>query len=188
MGPGLDHARAAARATFFHPSQGGPSLLGRFLSWIFDHLGGGLGVHASSIAGLIRLGALALLIAGAVALVVRLFPRRRGSTKDATAREPAVTGYAAARAEALRLADDDPRTALRLLYAAALGELGRRRGWRHRPGRTNWGFVRALGPGSTQAGALADCTLLFEGAVYGDAPVAADDVRRADALAEAMLA
>ncbi len=103
-------------------------------------------------------------------------------------REPALAGYAARRAEALRLADEDPRAALRLLYAAALGELGRRRGWRYRPGRTNWGFVRALGPTSPQAGALADCTRLFEGAVYGDAAVEADDVRRADALAEEMLA
>ena len=139
-------------------------------------------------AGLIRLGALALLVTGAVALVVRLFPRRRRGAAAATVREPARAGYAARRAEALELADQDPRAALRLLYAAALGELGRRRGWRHRPGRTNWNFVRALGPASPQAGALADCTRLFEGAVYGDAPVAADDVRRADALAEAMLA
>ena len=145
-------------------------------------------MHGSSVAGLIRLGALALLIAGAVALVVRFFPRRRRGAKVATTSEPAVAGYAAAREEAMRLADDDPRAALRLLYSAALGELGRRRGWRHRPGRTNWGFVRALGPASTQAGALADCTRLFEGAVYGDEPVAADDVRRADALADEMLA
>jgi uncharacterized protein DUF4129 len=145
-------------------------------------------VHGSSVAGLLRLGALALLIAGAVALVVRLFPRRRRRAEVATAREPAVAGYSAARDEALRLADDDPRAALRMLYFAALGELGRRRGWRHRPGRTNWGFVRALGPASTQAGALADCTRLFEGAVYGDEPVAADDVRRANVLAEEMLA
>ena len=145
-------------------------------------------MHGSSVAGLIRLGALALLIAGAVALTVRFFPRRRRGAKVAATREPAVAGYASARAEALRVADDDPRAALRMLYSAALGELGRRRGWRHRPGRTNWGFVRALGPASAQAGALADCTRLFECAVYGDAPVAADDVRRADALAEAMLA
>ena len=145
-------------------------------------------MHGSSVAGLIRLGALALLIAGAVALVVRSFPRRRRGGKVTTPRESAPAGYAAARAEALRLADDDPRTALRMLYSAALGELGRRHGWRHRPGRTNWGFVRALGQASTQAGALADCTRLFEGAVYGDAPVAAADVRRADALAEEMLA
>ena len=47
---------------------------------------------------------------------------------------------------------------------------------------------RPLGIASPQASALADCTRLFEGAVYGDAPVAADDVRRADALAQAMLA
>jgi len=140
------------------------------------------------VAGLIRLGALALLVAGAVALVVRLFPRRRRGAAPETVREPPRAGYAARRAEALELADQDPRAALRLLYAAALGELGRRRGWRHRPGRTNWSFVRALGPASPQAGALADCTRLFEGAVYGDAPVAADDVRRADALADEMLA
>ena len=127
-------------------------------------------------------------MAGAVALVVRLFPRRRGRPAVEATREPAVGPYAVARAEALRLADDDPRAALRILYTAALGELGRRRGWRQRPGRTNWGFVRALGPASPQAGALADCTRLFEGAVYGDSPVAGNDVRRADALTEAMLA
>jgi hypothetical protein len=127
-------------------------------------------------------------VAGAVALVVRLFPRRRGGPAVEAARAPAVTRYATVRAEALRIADDDPRAALRMLYTAALGELGRRRGLRQRPGRTNWGFVRALGAASPQADALADCTRLFEGAVYGDAPVAADDVRRADALAEAMLA
>jgi hypothetical protein len=127
-------------------------------------------------------------VAGAVALVVRMLPRRRRGTAPKGPHEPVVAGYAATRAEALRLADADPRAALRMLYAGALGELGRRRGWRYRPGRTNWGFVRALGIASPQASALADCTRLFEGAVYGDAPVAADDVRRADALAQAMLA
>jgi len=40
-------------------------------------------VHGSSVSGLIRLGALALLIAGAVALVVRLFPRRRRGARVA---------------------------------------------------------------------------------------------------------
>jgi hypothetical protein len=85
------------------------------------------------------------------------------------------------------LADQDPREALRMLYAAALAELSRRRGWRPRPGRTNWGFVRALGGTTPEAAALAECTQLFERAVYGDAPVAPSDVRRADGLAEAML-
>lgn len=127
-------------------------------------------------------------MAGAVALIVRLLPRRRQRPRGQLGREPVVAGYAAIRAEALRLADDDPRTALRMLYAGALGELGRRRGWRPRPGRTNWGFVRALGPASPQATALADCTRLFEGAVYGDAAVVGEDVRRADDLTEAMLA
>ncbi len=123
-----------------------------------------------------------------MALVVRMLPRRGRGASPEGGHEPAVAGYAATRAEALRLADADPRAALRMLYAGALGELGRRRGWRHRPGRTNWAFVRALGATSPQASALADCTRLFEDAVYGDAPVAADDVRHADALAQAMLA
>jgi Domain of unknown function (DUF4129) len=130
----------------------------------------------------------ALLVAGATALAVRLLPRRGPRPDRRVGREPAVAGYAAVRTEALRLADEDPRAALRMLYAGALGELGRRRGWRPRPGRTNWGFVRALGPASPQATALADCTRLFEGAVYGDAAVAGEDVRRAAALTETMLA
>jgi hypothetical protein len=127
-------------------------------------------------------------VAGAVALAVRMLPRGRPRGVPQGDREPVVAGYDAVRAAALRLADEDPRAALRMLYAGALGELGRRRGWRPRPGRTNWGFVRALGAASPQASALADCTRLFEGAVYGDAPVAADDVRRADALTEEILA
>ena len=126
-------------------------------------------------------------MAGAVALAVRMLPRRRPRGAPQGEREAVVAGYDAVRAAALQLADEDPRAALRMLYAGALGELGRRRGWRPRPGRTNWGFVRALGPASPQASALADCTRLFEGAVYGDAPVAADAVRRADALTEEML-
>jgi hypothetical protein len=104
---------------------------------------------------------MALLVAGAVALVVRLWPRRRPRRAAAPDPEAVAAGYDAVRAAALRLADEDPRAALRMLYAGALGELGRRRGWRPR---------------------------LFEGAVYGDEPVAPDDVRRADALTEAMLA
>ena len=127
-------------------------------------------------------------MAAAVIVAVRLLPRRRARAAPEDDSEPVAAGYAAVRAEALRMADEDPRAALRMLYAGALGELGRRRGWRARPGRTNWGFVRALGPASPQASALADCTRMFEGAVYGDAPVAAADVRRADALTEAMLA
>jgi hypothetical protein len=126
-------------------------------------------------------------VAAAVAVAVRLLPRGRSRAVPTGDGEPVAAGYAAVRAEALRLADSDPRAALRMLYAGALGELGRRRGWRARPGRTNWSFVRGLGPASPQASALADCTRIFEGAVYGDVPVAAADVRRADALTEAML-
>jgi len=124
---------------------------------------------------------------GAVVLAARLVPRRRPPAGPAGERSPAQTAYQAARAAALRMADSDPHEALRMLYTAALSELSRRRGWRPRPGRTNWGFVRALGGSTPEAAALAECTRLFERAVYGDAPVAADDVRRADGLAETML-
>lgn len=128
----------------------------------------------------------ALIVAG-VALAARLLPRRRRQVRPDAERTPRPAAYDAARAAALRLADRDPHEALRLLYGAALAELSRRSGWRPRPGRTNWGFVRALGGTTPEAAALAECTRLFERAVYGDVPVAAEDVRRADGLAEAML-
>jgi Domain of unknown function (DUF4129) len=121
-------------------------------------------------------------------LAARLVPRRRRAPTAAAPAGAPATAYAAARAAALELADRDPREALRLLYTAALAELSQRRGWRSRPGRTNWGFVRALGASTAQASALAECTRLFERGVYGDAPVATADVHRADGLAEAMLA
>jgi hypothetical protein len=143
-------------------------------------------VHSLALGSLLQLGAVAALIVGGVVLAVRLFPRRRAAAAPGPARAPRPAAYDAARAAALRLADQDPREALRQLYSAALAELGRRRGLRPRPGRTNWGFVRAL-EATPQATALAECTRLFERAVYGDAPVAAADVHRADGLAEAML-
>jgi Domain of unknown function (DUF4129) len=143
-------------------------------------------VHSLALGSLLQLGAVAALIVGGVVLAARLFPRRHAPAPG-PARAPRPAAYDAARAAALRLADRDPREALRQLYAAALAELGRRRSLRPQPGRTNWGFVRALGTATPEATALAECTRLFERAVYGDAPVAAADVRRADDLAEAML-
>ena len=182
----LEPARAAARGTFFHPSASGSSLLGRLLRRLLADAGDLLGLHSLALGSLLQLAAIAALVIGAVVLAVRLMPRRRRPSASEPAPAP-LTAYAAARSAALDLADRDPREALRLLYAAALTELSRRRGWRARPGRTNWGFVRALGASTPQAGALAECTHLFERAVYGDAPVAAADVHRADGLAEAML-
>ncbi|MEP6641155.1 MAG: DUF4129 domain-containing protein [Gaiellales bacterium] len=140
-----------------------------------------------ALGSLFHLAVVAALIVGAIVLAARLVPRRRRPAATAPASAPRQTAYEAARAAALRLADQDPRAALRMLYAAALAELSRRRGWRPRPGRTNWGFVRALGQTTPEAAALAECTRLFERAVYGEALVAPDDVRRADGLAEVML-
>lgn len=162
-------------------------MLGRLLRRVIDDLGGALDLHSLALGGLLQLAAVTLLIVGGVALATRLVPRGRRPAAAEGERAPAQTAYQAARAAALRMADQDPREALRMLYAAALAELGRRRGWRPRPGRTNWGFVRALGSSSPEAAALAECTRLFERGVYGDTPVAADDVRRADGLAEVML-
>ena len=76
---------------------------------------------------------------------------------------------------------------MRLLYGAVLAELGRRRGWQVVPGRTNWGFVRSLGPATEPGMALAECTSLFERSVYGDRRAAADDVARVDALSAKVL-
>jgi hypothetical protein len=144
-------------------------------------------VHSLALGSLLQLGAVVALIVGAIVLAARLVPRRRRAPSAAAPADAPTTAYAAARGRALDLADRDPREALRLLYAAALRELARRRGWRVRPGRTNWGFVRALGASTPQSDALAECTRLFEQAVYGDVPVAVADVHRADGLAEAML-
>ncbi len=154
---------------------------------LFDDLARLLSLGSFSFSHLLQLGVLAALIIGAIVLAARLVPRRRRPAAEAPERAPRQTAYETARAAALRLADQDPREALRMLYAAALAELSRRRGWRPRPGRTNWGFVRALGGTTPEAAALAECTQLFERAVYGDAPVAPADVHRADGLAEAML-
>jgi hypothetical protein len=162
-------------------------VLGRLLRRLVGDLGSALGLHSLALGHLLQLGAVAALIVGAVALAARLVPRRRGPARPVTERTPRPAAYDAARAAALRLADQDPREALRLLYGAVLAELSRRRGWRPRPGRTNWGFVRALGGTTPEAAALAECTQLFERAVYGDATVAAADVRHADGLAEVML-
>jgi hypothetical protein len=184
----LDSARAAARHTFFHPAPGGgSSLLGRLLRRILSDVATAFNVGSPALGSLFHLAILAALIVGAIVLAARLVPRGRRRTGPLPEAAPRQTAYDVARAAALRLADQEPRTALRMLYAAALAELSRRRGWRPRPGRTNWGFVRALGQTTPEAAALAECTDLFEQAVYGDAPVAPDDVRRADGLAEAML-
>jgi hypothetical protein len=113
--------------------------------------------------------------------------RRSPSVPGAPAAQTAA-GFADARATALRLAPTDPLEALRQLYAALLRELGSRRGWRPLPGRSNWTFVRRLGPATGQGRALAECTRLFEGRVYGSIPAEESDVRRIDELAEAVLA
>ena len=56
------------------------------------------------------------------------------------------------------------------------------------PGRSNWTFVRRLGQATSQGAALAECTRLFEGRVYGSQPAAETDVHRVDELADVVLA
>ena len=188
----LGAAGAAARGTFYRGSGGSHSLLwdyaARILSWISDQLGVGPG--AVSVGGVLRLAALVALLAGAAALVARLAPRRlpahRRTTPDGPA-PAAAPGFDRSRDAALRMAAADPREALRLLHAAVLAEVGRRHGWQPVPGRTNWGFVRALGSSSGPGRALADGTRIVERSVYGDEPASAADVRRLDELGAAVL-
>lgn len=190
----LGAANAAARATFFRGSGGSHSLLwdyaARILSWLSDQLGVGPG--AVSVGGVLRLAALVALVAGAAALVVRLAPRRlpahRRIALDRGSGSAAAPGFERSRDAALRMAAADPREALRLLHAAVLAEVGRRHGWQPVPGRTNWGFVRALGSSSGPGRALADGTRIVERSVYGDEPASAADVRRLDELGAAVLA
>jgi Domain of unknown function (DUF4129) len=154
----------------------------------------GLGGGGSVLALIIRLLTylvIASIVIGVVVLVARaLFgwkprPRRSRYTKP---EGPPPTPFEEARAHALGLARSDPREGLRLLYTALLQELGRRRGWRPLPGRSNWTFVRRLDPRSDPGAALAECTRLFEGRVYGSTPAAEPDVRRVSELADTVLA
>ena len=189
----LPAARQAAEQTFHH-AHSNQSLL----SALFAKLGELIGrlipdvSPTASVSGLFGWVILFGLGAGAVglllALIGRLRERQPSPERPRAERAARATPYEEARAGALRLASSDPREALRLLYGAVLAELGRRRGWRVVPGRTNWGFVRTLGPATDQGRALAECTRLFERSVYGDQTAGAEDVARVDALAGTVLA
>jgi hypothetical protein len=185
----LDAARRAARKAIGggHP---GHSLLHRLLRRLIDWLGQlvpGVPLGGSA-AGLLVYAVLIAIAVGAVVVAIRALRRwRRAPAETAAPRPPLDPGFVEARAAALRLAATDPLEALRQLYASLLRELGRRRGWRPPPGRSNWSFVRRLGAGSGQGQALAECTRLFEGRVYGSLPAAEADVRRVDELAELVL-
>jgi len=155
---GLGPAGDAARDSFRAPGSGHESLLSRFFGW--------LGERTGSLFPDVGLGGSVTslpgwLIVGGLATGLILLAIR-----------------AAARARVPR----------RPPYAALLLEVGRRRGWRALPGRTNWTFVRRLGPATPQGAALGECTRLFEGRVYGDTPAAAADVSRMDGLVEEVLA
>jgi hypothetical protein len=187
--PKLDDARRAAREAI-GTGRPGHSLLRRLLRELFDWLGNLVpGVSfGGSVAGLLGYVVLAAVAVGVVVVAIRMLRRRqRGPAAAATERPPLDPGFVEARSAALRLAATDPLEALRQLYASLLRELGRRRGWRPPPGRSNWSFVRRLGTGSGQGQALAECTRLFEGRVYGSLPAAEADVHRVDELAELVL-
>lgn len=157
------------------------AFLGRELSHVFSAAGGG-----SNVLGYGILAALAALV---VWLAVRII--RRGSTGGRPSAGTVVVtspGFDQARSEARRLAASDPREALRVLYTGLLAEIGRRRGWRTIPGRSNWTFVRRLGQSTSEGGALAECTRVFESRVYGTQPAGETDVHRVDELADVVLA
>jgi hypothetical protein len=186
----LGPAREAARGSFRTPGDGGESLLSRLFGWLDDRFGS-LFPDVSFGGGSTRIVAWVIILAlaaGAIRLLIGALQRARMPQRAPIAGdEPRRPAFERARGEALRLADRDPREALRLLYAALLAEIGRRRGWRVPPGRTNWGFVRRLDPATPQGVALGECTRLFEGRVYGDTPAAPADVHRLDGLAEQVL-
>jgi Domain of unknown function (DUF4129) len=183
----LPAARQAARdAVGGHPAsqtllQRFFAFLGRELSFALSAAGGGSGLLGYAILG----GILVLL----VWVVVRIV-RGRGARGRVAPTPVAVSGpsFDRARSEARRLAASDAREALRVLYSGLLAEVGRRQGWRAIPGRSNWTFVRRLGPATSQGGALAECTRVFESRVYGTLAAGEADVRRVDELADLVLA
>lgn len=185
----LAAARRAARAAI-GGGHHGESLLHRLLDAIAGWIAGLLGdLSASGATGPIGDLVLVALIAAAVLLGWRLL-RRRLRGDPAPAQPAAMTvsaGFEQARAEAALLAQSNPREGLRLLYTALLDEIGRRDGWRRRPGQSNWWFVRRIGAGTPAGSALAECTRLFERRVYGSAPTVAGDVALLDRLASGAL-
>jgi hypothetical protein len=204
----LPEARRAAADAIGVPKHGSnvfSRTWDRVLGWIGDalrwliHLTNfpsiGFGGGGSVLALIIRLLTY-LVIAGFVVVVVVLVaralfgwkPRRPRRPRAMEPQGPPPTPFEEARVHALGLARSDPREGLRLLYTALLQELGRRRGWRPLPGRSNWTFVRRLDPRSDPGAALAECTRLFEGRVYGSTPAAEPDVRRVSELADTVLA
>jgi|tagenome__1003787_1003787.scaffolds.fasta_scaffold20979208_4 hypothetical protein len=186
----LGPARDAARGSFRAAGGGGESLLSRLAHWVGEQLGRvfpevSIGGGSSRIVGYVIIAALAI---AAVRLLMAAAQRFRVPARPPPKPgEPRRPAFERARADALRLAERDPREALRVLYGALLTELGRRRGWRAAPGRTNWGFVRRLDPATPQGAALSEGTRLFEGRVYGDIPAGPADVRRLDGLAGEVL-
>ena len=193
----LPAARKAARDAVGvdHPGENWISReLDRFFGWIaglLRHLEFNLSPGGAGGLRLVTWLVILALIVGAVVLIVRVLTRwrpRAGAAPRPSVRAVEETPFEQARLRALELARSDPREALRALYVALLHELGRRRGWRFQPGRSNWAFVRRLGASSDSGAALAECTRLFEGRVYGSVPAAAGDVERVAALADAVLA
>jgi hypothetical protein len=182
----------AARQAAHHAIGGHPAsqtllqrffaFLGRELSYVFSAFGGSSNFLGYSI----LLGIVALVIWLAVRIAHRT--ARSPRSQAAGASTIADTSFDQARSEARRLASSDAREGLRVLYAALLGEVGRRRGWRATPGRSNWAFVRRLGPATSEGGALAECTRLFESRVYGTLAASETDVHRVDELADVVLA
>lgn len=157
------------------------AFLGRELSFAFSAVGGG-----ADLIGYAILAGIAALVVWLVVRIVRGRGRRAAPAgAAAVVRSPS---FDLARSEARRLAASDAREGLRLLYAALLAEVGRRRGWRAIPGRSNWTFVRRLGPATSEGGALAECTRLFESRVYGTLAASEKDVQRIDQLADVVLA
>jgi hypothetical protein len=182
--------RAAAEALGGDPAS--KSLLHRLFDWLFgwlDDLVPSLAVHGGILALLIEIAVLVGLVALVVFGVVRIAGgvRNRSRSASPTGSVSQEARFADARAGAIGLAGSDPREGLRQLYAALLRELGRRRGWRPPPGRSNWSFVRRLGGRSSQGEALAEATRLFEGRIYGSLQAAEADVRRVDELVDVVL-
>ncbi len=182
--------RAAADALGGNPPS--KSLLHRLFDWLFgwlDNLVPTLAPHSGILALLIEIAVLVGLVALVVFGVVRIAGGIRGRSRSPSPVERASpeARFADVRAGAIRLARSDPREGLRLLYSALLRELGRRRGWRPPPGRSNWSFVRRLGLRSSQGEALAEATRLFEGRIYGSLQAAEADVFRVDELVDVVL-
>lgn len=179
-----DTARTLLRSELSRPrySAARPSLWDRALTWVFDHLGDLVGRAADASPGgyLGLLGAVVLLVALAVAILVRTGPLRRTVRAAAStgALDPTTTAAGHRAAAEAATATGDWAGAVRERLRAIVAELEDTGLLVPRPGRTASQVAQEAGAlNADLAPALADGTECFSQVWYGGRTATAQDAQ-----------